>query len=142
MKGNTRNIKDLYNNYTKTTIKGLQLSKEQFKRILGKFSTKVIDRVFDAEEVKIPIIGTLRVKKIKQKYKENKLKIDWAETKKQGKKIYHLNEHRGGYYYKIMWRTNNIKGTRLYSFTANRKYFTRPLGKLLKTDLSKDFFED
>lgn len=139
---NTRGIVELYTNYTSNTIKDLQVSKDQFKRILSKFSSKVISKVFDAEEVKLPIIGTLRVKKIKQKYKDGKLKIDWQATKKAGKKIYHLNEHRNGYYYKIIWRTCNIKGTRLYSFKPERYHFTRPLSKLLKTDLSKDFFLD
>lgn len=141
--GNIKYFRTIYNQYCKEIPKNLQIPKGQCKNILKKLSAKVIIRVFDAEEVKIPIIGTIRVKKIKQKYSKNKLKVDWATTKKEGKKVYHLNEHRSGYFYRIMWRrNNNIKGINLYSFIAERHHFKRPLGKILKIDFTKDFFED
>ncbi len=81
-----RNIADLYTIYCKNTIPGLQVPKDQFKRVLKRFSVLVIDKVLDAEEVKIPIIGTLRVKKVKQSFLPTKMKIDYQATKKAGKK--------------------------------------------------------
>lgn len=137
---NNRGIVNLYENYCKTTVKGLEVSKEQFKRILKRFSILVIDKVLDAEEVKIPIIGTLRVKKVKQNFAINKLKIDWAETKKIGKKVYHLNEDRDGYFYRYSWRRNAITNIKYYSFVPEKWHVRRRLPKFLKANPGKDFF--
>ncbi len=137
---NTRHINTLYENYSTNTIKGLVIPKEQFKKIIGKFSILVADKLMDAEEVKLPIIGTLRIKKIKQKYKDNKLKIDFNATKLAGKTIFHTNDHRDGYFYRLVWRRNKIKGNRLYSFIPERYHIKRRLAKILKTDFTKDFF--
>jgi nucleoid DNA-binding protein len=134
---------DLFNYYTKNTIKDLVLPKEQCKNILKKLSSKIINKVFDAEEVKLPIIGSIRVKKIKHYFEHNKLKINWAETKKANKVVYHTNDHRDGYFYRIIWRRNNrVKGINIYSFTPERYNVKRKLSKILKTDFTKDFFMD
>jgi len=137
-----RNISSLFESYQKNTITGLQVPKDQFRRVIGRFSNLVIDKVLDAEEVKIPIIGTLRVKKVKQNFSNNKLKIDWAETKKANKKVYHLNDDRNGYFYRYSWRKNKIKGISYYSFAPERWCVKRRLAKLLKENKNIDFFEN
>lgn len=137
-----RNIHEQYQYYCAHTIEGLRVPKEQFKKVLGRFSILIMDKLLEAEEVKLPIIGTLRIKKIKQKFTKNKLKIDYQETKKLGKIVYHLNDHRDGHFYRFMWSKNKITGIGLYSFTAERHHCKRRLAKLLKTDSTKDFFEN
>lgn len=135
-----RNINSLYEIYCKNTVEGLIIQKKQFVKILKRFNKLVIDKVLEAEEVKIPIIGTLRVQKIKQNYKKEKLKVDWAETKRLGKRIYHLNEDRGGYYYAYKWRKNKIHGISYYSFIPAKYTVKRRLPKFLKENPEKDFY--
>ncbi len=135
-----RNITVLYDIYCKNTVPGLQVPKEQFKNILKKFSVLLTDKVLDAEEVKLPIIGTLRVKKVKQSYLPTKMKIDYQATKLAGKKVYHLNDDRNGHFYRFSWKKSRITNIRYYSFVPERWHLKRRLCHLLKTEMSKDFF--
>lgn len=139
---NYRNINDQYKYYCENTIEGLRVPKEQFRKVLGRFSVLLMDKILDAEEVKIPIIGTLRVKKIKQNFTKNKLKIDWKATKECGKKVYHLNDHRDGYFYRFSWKKNKIVNVSYYSFVPERWNAKRRLAKLLKEKPNVDFFEN
>ena len=61
-------MKNLYKYYKNSTINELQVDKDTYKKIVKSFSAKIIKSLFEAEEVKLPIVGTLRIKKIKQKY--------------------------------------------------------------------------
>jgi nucleoid DNA-binding protein len=138
----SRSILSQYDYYCKNTVSGLQVDKKQFRRVLGRFSILVADKLMEAEEVKLPIIGTLRIKKKKMNFLTNKLKIDFKATKEAGKKIYHLNEDRNNYFYKFCWRKARIQNIGFYSFVPERYSMKRRLAKLLKTDNSKDFFEN
>ena len=140
-KATHRNITEQYDNYSKTVIGGLVVDKKTFKKILSRFSILVVDKVLEAEEVKIPILGTLRIQKKKQDLTKNKLKIDWAETKRTGKLMYHTNDNRNGYYYRTSWRKTNVAYSNYYSFVPERWYFKRRLKKLLK-ETKADFFEN
>lgn len=140
--GLNRNIVDLYKYYKNSTINELQVDKDTYKKIVKSFSAKVIKSLFEAEEVKLPIVGTLRIKKIKQKYNPNRMKKDYVLSKKIGKTVYFTNEHRNGYFYAIKWRKSNIKNISYYSFIGERHHLKRPLSKILQTDFSKDFFEN
>ena len=62
---------------------------------------------------------------------KNKLKIDWAASKKLGKRIYHLNDHTGGYKYRFYWTKGIIKNITAYSFIPTRTN-TRTLAGILK----------
>ncbi|MEO7520351.1 MAG: hypothetical protein ABIW79_00915 [Gemmatimonas sp.] len=86
--------------------------------------------------------GPLAVNKKKLKrYKEFEgkkyinLRIDWAKTKKLGKKIYHTNEHTEGYNYKWLWFPKETKlyladcyvfNPCRYASRAINKYLTKP----------------
>ena len=146
---NTKKIglNEFYKNYSDNPniIQEFKISKEQFKRVIKSFSKKELDKILlDSEEVKLPILGTLRIKKIRknlerQLYK-NRLRIDWKETRKTGCKLYHLNEHRNGYFYRFHWDKNNILNKSLYSFYPERWNAKRRLCKILKTT-DIDYFE-
>lgn len=84
--------------------------------------------------------GDLAVnKKMLKRFKEHdgkryvNLRIDWAKTKKLGKRIYHTNEHSDGFNYKWLWFVNRAKisVSDLYVFRPCR-YASRTLGKYIK----------
>ena len=90
---NTKKIglNEFYKNYSDNPniIQEFKISKEQFKRVIKSFSKKELDKILlDSEEVKLPILGTLRIKKIRQNLErqlyKNRLRIDWKETRKTG----------------------------------------------------------
>ena len=64
----------------------------------------------NGKEVKLPCrMGTIQIVKHKPKeYTGKSLRIDYAESKKAGKVIYHLNEHSNFYKYRIYWNKQNM----------------------------------
>tara|TARA_E500000305_G_scaffold108637_2_gene111475 strand:+ start:802 stop:1266 length:465 start_codon:yes stop_codon:yes gene_type:complete len=125
---------DIYMYYKNNTIPELQVSKKEFRKICDEFNKLIIDEILiNSEEIRMPYrLGTLRVKKSKMKYDDkNKLKIDWAASRKLGKRIYHLNDHTGGYKYRFYWTKGIVKNVTAYSFIPTRTN-TRTLAGILK----------
>ena len=131
---NTLKHRELFKEYQKSVLKDLQVSNDQFKRIVKKFSQKLLDKVLlESEEVKLPIIGSLRIQKFKQNFSKNQLRVDWYLTKKHNKKIYHTNDHRDGFIYQYYWKKSRFTNKRYYSFLPERYCAKRRLAKILKT---------
>tara|TARA_R110000744_G_scaffold324921_1_gene430745 strand:- start:339 stop:803 length:465 start_codon:yes stop_codon:yes gene_type:complete len=125
---------EAYKYYTQNTIKELQVDKKTYRKICDEFNKLIIDEILiDSSEIRLPYrLGTLRIKKSKMKYDDkNKLKIDWAASKKTGKRIYHLNDHTGGYKYRFYWTKGIVKNITAYSFIPTRTN-TRRLASILK----------
>jgi len=125
---------DVYNYYKKDVISELQVDKKTFRNICDDFNKLLIDEILlNSEEIRLPYrLGTVRIKKSKMKYDDkNKLKIDWAASRKVGKRIYHLNDHTGGYKYRFYWTKGIIKNITAYSFIPTRTN-TRTLASILK----------
>lgn len=91
-------------------------------------------------EYKIPHgLGRLYIKKFKPKRKTRY--IDWANTKKYGKRIFHNNEHSSGYAARFYWYKGGTlaKGISLYMFKPTRNN-ARTLAKAIKyTEVIKDY---
>lgn len=84
-------------------------------------------------------LGDVFVRKDKTNIRGTK-PINWELTIKEGKIIYELNEHTGGYGYKFFWtKPYNIKNKFMYRlvFTRDNK---RYLAKAIKKN-NKDYFE-
>ena len=125
---------EVYKYYKNNVIEELQVDKQLFRKIFDEFNKLIIDAILiNSEEIKFPYrLGTLRVKKSKMKYDDkNKLKIDWAASRKSKKKIYHLNDHTGGYKYRFYWSKGIVKNISAYSFIPTRTN-TRTLASILK----------
>tara|TARA_R100000152_G_C6730695_1_gene155403 strand:- start:534 stop:998 length:465 start_codon:yes stop_codon:yes gene_type:complete len=125
---------DVYKKYKEDVIPELQVDKKLFRKICDDFNRMLIEEILlNSEEVRLPYrLGTVRIKKSKMKYDDkNKLKIDWAASKKLGKRIYHLNDHTGGYKYRFYWTKGIIKNITAYSFIPTRTN-TRRLASILK----------
>jgi hypothetical protein len=93
------------------------------------------------EKVQLPYgFGQIAVnKRLLKRYKEHNgktyvnLRVDWASTKKYGKKIYHTNEHTDGFNFKWIWfnKPCKIHLAEIYTFKACR-YASRAIAKYLK----------
>ena len=118
---------------------------KKYRSICEEFNKLIIDAILlKAKEFKMPFrLGTLRILKKEMNYSvtKNKLKIDWQETNKQKKVIYHLNDHTDGFNYRWFWskRKAIIKNKTIYSFQATRTN-KRRLASLLKNK-QVDYFE-
>ena len=117
---------------------------KKYRTICEEFNKDIIeDILLKAKEFKLPYrLGSLRVKKKKMNYgRKNKLKINWLETNKHKKVIYHLNDHTNGFNYRWFWSKINaiIKNKSVYSFQATRTN-KRRLAALLKNN-EVDYFE-
>ena len=119
---------------TEEDLEGILVDRSLYQTICDEFNKLLIDEVLiSSEEIRLPYrLGTIRIKKSKMKYDDkNKLKIDWAASKKLGKRIYHLNDHTGGYKYKFYWTKGVVKNITAYSFIPTRTN-TRRLASILK----------
>ena len=134
---------EVYKHYTQEVIKELQVDRKLFRKICDEFNKLLIDEILiSSEEIRFPYrLGTIKVKKSKMKYDDkNKLKIDWAASRKLGKRIYHLNDHTGGYKYRFYWTKGIVKNVTAYSFIPTRTN-TRSLASILKDkDRELDYF--
>ena len=111
---------DIYNNYDKKD----QIPYSTFRNIVDKLNDSILSVLQNGQNYKLPCsLGTIQIVKYKPKgYNEHSLSIDFNESKKLDKRIYHLNEHSNGYKYRLYWSKQP------FSFTNRYKYqlcFTR-----------------
>ena len=111
---------DIYNNYDKRD----QIPYSTFRNIVDKLNDSILSVLQNGQNYKLPCsLGTIQIVKYKPKgYNEHSLSIDFNESKKLDKRIYHLNEHSNGYKYRLYWSKQP------FSFTNRYKYqlcFTR-----------------
>lgn len=77
---------------------------ERYKTIVQAFYELINKALLeDSKCVKLPAgLGYVCIVKTKPK-NYSRCHTDYAASKKYGKKIVHLNEHSGGYYYRLFW---------------------------------------
>ena len=98
-------IADIYKSYTMENI-DVDVVYLRFKRILEEINKSILQVVFEASQAfKMPHgLGYICIVKYKPKgYTPRSLSIDFKSTREEGKNIYHLNEHSGGYKYRLYW---------------------------------------
>ena len=111
---------DIYNNYDKKD----QIPYSTFRNIVDKLNDSILFVLQNGQNYKLPCsLGTVQIVKYKPKeYNIHSLSIDFNESKKLDKRIYHLNEHSNGYKYRL------YLSKQPFSFTNRYKYqlcFTR-----------------
>lgn len=122
----------------------LSISFEKWKEVIYTFNELFRDYVLESgEKAKLPFgLGSFAISKKKPKrYKTHEgkeyinLPVDWAKTRKAGKKIYHLNTHTDGCRFKWFWfpTESRIYQVHIWNFkpsrTSSRKikeYLTKP----------------
>ena len=136
---NLRDVTRKFLNYRKAHLKRKnRLNHIQFSKVISLFNEKVIDRIiFDNYEFNLIGLGTLSLRKNKiKKFVDgkvnDKMAIDWAKTRKYGKRVYHLNPHTDGYKYLFDFKPSRIfKNINYYEFKIARRN-SRYLAKILK----------
>ena len=126
-------LKEAYKDYENTNKDPLfKLNYKTYRFICEDFNEYISDEIInEAHEFVIPSrLGSIRIKKIKG---NNTKRVDWKRTKESNIKVYHLNWHTDGYYYKWFWHKQKalFKNKSAYSFTPIRKN-KRELARLLK----------
>lgn len=96
-----------------------------YRKICCEFNKKIVEKVLAGKLFHLPhSVGTLWIKKFKIDW--DNPPIDFHETKKAGKTIYHLNTHSDGWAARWAWsKRNNLVSNLLYysfdpSFTNSR----------------------
>lgn len=112
------------------------MSFKQYKEIIEQYFKYIQDCVLEnSKTFKLPCrLGFLSIVKKKPKHWDSKsLKIDFNETKKQGKTVWHVNLHTGLYKYRYHWNKQSCltKNKTRYRFVASR-YNKRRLAQILK----------
>lgn len=140
---NALTLTDAYKDYKEMSEgKGLFDQPEKvYKAVNKRFNELLMIEylVKDARIFYLPhMVGVLSIEKKKIKVpKDGKanLRIDWEQTKKLGKRIYHLNSHTNGYNYRFLWRRRGVdarvKNITKYSFIPTRTH-KRALAAFLK----------
>lgn len=105
--------KHLFKYYKNTTDSKIAVNNGTFYKVIQDLNNGLMNSIIlEGETVKLPcLLGSLRIKKSTKPNNINKknLKIDWGKSLKYDKIIYHLNENRGGYYYRFYWRKKSNK---------------------------------
>jgi len=138
-------LPDMYKKYVLEYPEGdiYYVTYSEFVEITKDFYNRMMEEVmYRNATFKLPFrMGYLNIIKRKVNFKNN-LAIDWKTTNETGKKVYHMNDHTGGYKYLFKWTKTNVlvQNKFLYRLQMTRKY-RRLLAKLIKQD-HLDYFEE
>lgn len=137
-------IHDVYDYYTDGVEETYKVEFELYKEVVSAFYKEIMYEVLNnGYEFKFPFrLGSLHI--IKRKIKINGLTrfgIDWVETVKLKKRVYHLNPHSKGFVDRFKWEKHNalVPNLYFYKFVASRDN-KRMLAKIIKGRKS-DYFE-
>lgn len=138
--------KDFYESYMKYVNDNplYQVDYKTFRAIINEYFEYLRDEIIEnGKEVRLPCrLGHLSIVKHKPKeYSGKSLRIDYAETKKIGKVVYHLNEHSNFYKYRYYWNKQNMlnKNKTKYQLIMTRAN-KRRLAQIIKHK-ERDFLE-
>lgn len=138
-----KGINEAYRLYRQDNKSPLAVTKQVYKKVIKECNKVLLDKIlYESATFTLPYkLGELRIKKTRLIYIKSHLKIDWEATKRLGKRVYHLNEHRNGYRYRWLWRKKGpVINQSVYSFTPVRKA-KRTLAYILKNRQDIDYFE-
>lgn len=146
--GPTLGLRDSYKDFKKNEDLGPIFSEhvdyKVYRKINEEYNKRIVkDILLNVGEYELPHrLGSIRIQKKKMRLEVGSMKVDWKASRKIGKRVYHLNDHRDNYRYKWYWKKSNaiVKNKKLYSFTASREN-KRELARLLKTNNMIDYFE-
>ena len=97
-----------------------------------------MDHILKGDFFRFPYnLGILKIRKNKVNVSNKKyMRIDFNATKKEGKTIYHLNEHSDGYYYRFKWKKGYVSNIFSYVFTPVRSR-KRELAQTIKSGFTE-----
>lgn len=135
--------RDAYKFYKKNTIKELQSDYKIYRSVCDDYNKALVDKMLDKSgEIKLFVrLGFMRVKKTKMNFTDkNTLSVDWQSSKKFKKRMYHMNDHTGGYKYRFYWKRGAVKNITAYAFIPTRTNARRLASILKDKDRELDYF--
>lgn len=145
---NPYNLSDMYDKYVEDHEDNplYLVDRQRFYDLCAEYYLAVVENIIYHDKIfKMPFsVGEIYIRKYKPELEDVKKRtsfIDWKNTAKLGKIVYHLNEHSNGFKFTIKWRKkkNVIRYVEIYKFVPTR-YFKRTLAKAIKNKES-DYFE-
>jgi hypothetical protein len=139
-------LKDVYSFYIESVGSNeiYKVEFKVFKSIIEEYYLQVVDDIlYKGREYKLPYrLG--RIKIVKRKVDVNNLNrfgIDWVESVKNKKQIYHLNNHSRGFVYRYKWEKTNslVPNLYFYKFVPTRT-IKRKLAYIIKHN-ECDYYE-
>ena len=142
---NPYNLSDIYEFYLNQVGNNslYKVEKSEYVEIVGDYYKAIVEYVLEGGRFKLPFkLGELYIIKRKVDFTTIKsMTPDWALTNKVGKKVFHLNEHSGGFKYLFYWNKTYqiLKNLYFYRLVLTRTN-KRKLAKLIK-ECGYDYFE-
>lgn len=136
-RGDSYGNEDFYAYYL-NSIKGCEsvydIDRATYSNIIEDAMKMISSAIFSGYEFKIPHIGDISiVKAMPKRFNKKSIRIDFGESKKVGKTVYHTNDHSGGFKYRFMWSKQHIivrnKSRYEMIFTRENK---RELARIIK----------
>ena len=84
-----------------------QLNFKQYNSVIQQYLKWMADILLDTGEVILCGLGKVSIIGRERNFK--KLAVDFVQTKKMGKTIYHLNEHTDGVHYSFRWYRGKVR---------------------------------
>jgi hypothetical protein len=129
----TKTLTHFYRDYRKKNKDThFDLVQGEYKFLIKLLLKEALKDIQEGNSFKLPLnLGELYIYKKRQKRKP----IDWQNTKKYGKYIYHLNLHSDGLIFKYKWNKSKARfiNKSIYDFRPSRKN-ARALAALAKAD--------
>jgi hypothetical protein len=145
---NPYNLSEMYDSYTDKHQDNplYNVDRKRFYDLCSEFYKKVVDGImYEGRDFKtLYSVGDIYIKKYRPELEDVKKRtsfIDWANTAKLGKIVYHLNEHSNGFKFTIKWKKkkNVIRYVEIYKFVPTRA-FKRNLASVIKNK-ENDYLE-
>jgi len=145
---NPYNFSDMYIKYEKEHEDNpvYNVNKDMFYTLCSEFYKEVVQKIINEDkEFKMPYsVGNIYIRKYQPDITDVKKRtsfIDWKNTAKLGKLVYHLNEHTNGFKFTIKWKKKQkvIRYIEIYKFVPTRM-FKRSLAYVIKTK-GNDYLE-
>lgn len=138
MTRHTEGLREAYKLYQEV---GGTLTSSEYRSIVKTYYSRSIDHIiYDNLELKLNHTGNIYIGKVKPKLTtweagiKPTLPIDWVNTKKHGKIIFHTNAKRFGYVFRIKWNKGGTKNISLFRFKPERWNFKRYLSNILQNE--------
>lgn len=145
-KRNAYTIADFYlsylSNIEEDTVYDVEF--DIFKLIVSDYLKHLSYQLLDqSRQLKLPArLGTFEIVKRKPKtFTSKSLRVDFQETKRLGKTIFHLNEHSNYYKFRLYWskKDSHVMNNQYYQFILTRDN-KRHLAYLIKNN-KQDYIE-
>ncbi len=114
MKPKSIGMNDFYLDYKRKVNK---VKESDFRKICSLYNKFMYKEIIEGREAKMPYgLGSIYIQKIETNWE--KPPINWKETKKEGKLVYHINQETNNLIMRYKWnfRSKNIKNMIYYTF--------------------------